>query len=751
MKHLRYLWAIGFLMLGVVSLGIGTAKLLTGLPHGLRNGYYNSLVPDGTPVFEQRDASFALDYAKTHLKTSYSARWEGALYIPQSGSYEFSLGSDDGSILYIGEQTVIYNWRIQTFTRQNGVILLQKGVVPFRVDFMQNSGAANLSVSWKMPGKAKFSPLPSTYLFAEIPTPQALQRDRVLVPLWHLLLGMWGAFLAFTLGWGAFHRHAVSMAVKRSWLGGHAWRIWSDLNRRLAHLIFLIDWRFSRQRCPWLYKRLFVSAAHLAMIFTVSLLVVYNHLGERSVIGADEAIHTRVANTIANTGNWYQLEYRGKPYAQKPPLKIWLSALTFRFIGNSEFWVRFWDATFALATAFIIYFLGRTAAHAAAGLMGALILLLCENYLYIHCARTGVQDSAMIFFLTSALALFWTRERSPIHYYFAGLAMGCCSLTKGGMGIAALMILSAFLLLSRQFHEFRRKEWYIMAAISLVIPACWFLPNMLLIRGYTEQALTANIIGRITGSRHSDFAGKPWYYYFSVLSAYYSPWVWFTPAAIIWGAVHAFRRRFLLFLMIWIIVIFGGFSAASLKLNWYINPVYPPLALLLGYWLHETCRWLRAGWRQEFPALFLAAIGGIGVVFIAAFFPIYQESSRPRERYPIQEFVTYLEQLPQESYQVVLFALNENDDITDQEHYYLNRIRSQIVTIETLQALEQRIKNDARRTFVITVEQIALTHPLFQHSAIRYPLPAQGQGTHKVVFPYNHPPDHEFPLEERRS
>ncbi len=750
MKSSRFVWVASIIAFCVASLGIGAAHFFWGLPRGLHSSYYQNMVPDGPCVFKERTQSFALDYAKEHLKTNYSIRWEGALFIPESGRYEFSLGSDDGSILYIGEQTVIYNWGIQTFTTQTGSLELQEGVVPFRIDFMQNSGMAALSVSWKIPGKQAFSPLPRTYLLVDIPNPQALYRDRVISILWNILLVCWSMFLVFALAWGGFHRKRLYAAITHSWIGRQSWRFWNTINVGIARMLFSFE-RFGRQICPALYNRPVRLVVHLLIIFVVSLLVLYNNLGARSVIGADEAIHTRVANTIANTGNWYRLEYRGQPYAQKPPLKLWLSALTFRFIGNSEFWVRFWDATFALATIYVIYFLGRTYVHPVAGLLGALIMLLCENYLYIHCARTGVQDSAMIFFLTSALALFWTRERSPWHYYLAGIAMSCCSLTKGGMGVAALMIISIFLLLSKQFHELKRKEWYVMVGISLLLPLCWFLPNTFLVRGYAEQAFTANIIGRITGSRHSDFAGKPWYYYFSVLYAYFSPWVWLTPGAVIWGIVQSFRRQFPLFLVIWISVVFCGFSAASLKLDWYINPIFPPLSLLLGYLLYEACRWLRTGWRRDFPMLFLVATGGICALFIQAFLPIYEQSSMERERYPIQELVTYLERLPQESYQVVLFEVDQDNDITDQEHYYLNRIRSNVIVAEQAQDLEQRLERDKRQTFVIVAEQAASTHSFFQSSDAHFSLLANGQGVHKVVFLYNHIPDSEFPLGELRS
>ncbi len=47
------------------------------------------------------------------------------------------------------------------------------------------------------------------------------------------------------------------------------------------------------------------------------------------------------------------------PYYNKPPLKIWLSALTISLFGDSEFVLRIWDAVFGLLTFIMVYFLGR--------------------------------------------------------------------------------------------------------------------------------------------------------------------------------------------------------------------------------------------------------------------------------------------------------------------------------------------------------------------------------------------------------
>ena len=99
---------------------------------------------------------------------------------------------------------------------------------------------------------------------------------------------------------------------------------------------------------------------------------------------------------------------------------------------------------------------------------------------------------------------------------------------------------------------------------------------------------------------------------------------------------------------------------------------------------------------------------------------------------------------------MVLFGVNAESDITDQEHYYFNRIRLNVMTVEKIEDLELMLERDTRQIFVIAAEATAAAHSLFQVREARYPLPANGRGCNKVVFPFNNIPDEKFSLTQRR-
>ena len=58
-------------------------------------------------------------------KTQYSARWDGELIIPTTGSYTFALNSDDGSMLFIDGNTVVSDNNYQGMNNANGPPLAQ--------------------------------------------------------------------------------------------------------------------------------------------------------------------------------------------------------------------------------------------------------------------------------------------------------------------------------------------------------------------------------------------------------------------------------------------------------------------------------------------------------------------------------------------------------------------------------------------------------------------------------------------------
>jgi hypothetical protein len=79
---------------------------------------------DGFPGVTDRFEWFAIDY-------------QGSMYVPKTGEYQFRLGSDDGSILYLDDMVVLDLNGEHGFQTKEGQAMLQQGDHKFRLSFYQ--------------------------------------------------------------------------------------------------------------------------------------------------------------------------------------------------------------------------------------------------------------------------------------------------------------------------------------------------------------------------------------------------------------------------------------------------------------------------------------------------------------------------------------------------------------------------------------------------------------------------------------
>lgn len=88
----------------------------------------------------------------------FAARFRGVIQIDEPGVWTFELGSDDGSVLYIDDQLVVYDPKEHGFRWREGEISLREGEHTIEVRFWENWGDAGVQVTWQGPS----DPFPET-------------------------------------------------------------------------------------------------------------------------------------------------------------------------------------------------------------------------------------------------------------------------------------------------------------------------------------------------------------------------------------------------------------------------------------------------------------------------------------------------------------------------------------------------------------------------------------------------------------
>jgi beta-glucosidase len=124
----------------------------------LSASFYNNMTLDGTPVATRSDPNVDFNFNSASPQsgvnaTQWSAKWTGTLNPPTTGSYTFSLTSDDGSRLFVNGQQVIDNWRDQGSNTETATVSLTAGQpASIEVDYYQDGGDSLVSLGWQPPG-----------------------------------------------------------------------------------------------------------------------------------------------------------------------------------------------------------------------------------------------------------------------------------------------------------------------------------------------------------------------------------------------------------------------------------------------------------------------------------------------------------------------------------------------------------------------------------------------------------------------
>ncbi|MFK7961563.1 MAG: ThuA domain-containing protein [Phycisphaerales bacterium] len=91
----------------------------------------------------------------------------GWLDITEAGSYTFRLTSDDGSLLVINDQRIIWNRGLHAPRPMDGAVVLRPGLHQLNVLMFEHEGGEMLRLEWRRPGQADFEIVPVSALRTE--------------------------------------------------------------------------------------------------------------------------------------------------------------------------------------------------------------------------------------------------------------------------------------------------------------------------------------------------------------------------------------------------------------------------------------------------------------------------------------------------------------------------------------------------------------------------------------------------------
>jgi hypothetical protein len=347
-------------------------------------------------------------------------------------------------------------------------------------------------------------------------------------------------------------------------------------------------------------------------------------LGRLHLFDWDEINFAEAAREMLVTGDYRRVQIGFQPFAEKPPLFMWVQALSMRIFGVGEFAARLPNPIVGIITLVGIYLLGRRLVDRRFGLWWALAFggSLLPNLYF----RSGIIDPLFNFLIFAGIVALFGFERSRLTgsrwmlLFIAGVSVGLAVLTKGPVGLLlpALAWMAFWIVRRKSSYAMPIVPMFIWVAVAIVVAAPWYVVAAQQESGARGGGFIAAFVARQLELLRTGVAGHtgPWYFHFLVLT------LGCFPASVF--AVSALGRRpgdsptqrdFRLWMILLLVVVLVVFSLVQTKIVHYSSLAYFPITFLAVQALTDVER-------KWWPRFWSLAAGGVGLFWAAVFLAI---------------------------------------------------------------------------------------------------------------------------------
>jgi len=356
------------------------------------------------------------------------------------------------------------------------------------------------------------------------------------------------------------------------------------------------------------------------IIMAVAALLFIPGLGAVHLFDWDEINFAEMAREMVVSGDWLRPQMGFEPFHEKPPLFIWMQALSMKAFGAGEFSARFPNAICGILTLWLLYRIGEQSRGRVFGMLWALAYVgsILPNLYF----RSGIIDPWFNLFIFLGLhALITLMQRDPkrdpkamnarrdSYAWLAGFFLGLAVLTKGPVGVLVpALVLSVYWAWNRFRFVLRWRRIGIIALATALTVSAWALID--LIRNGPEfmVAFFWRQVAMLTteDAGHGGFLG----YHFVVLLIGCFPASVFAVQELLKPTrtddKHENDHRRWMVILFWVVLIL--FSIVKTKIVHYSSLCYFPLTYLAALQLERAWKKRESlGWSRF-------ALGGLGTL-----------------------------------------------------------------------------------------------------------------------------------------
>jgi 4-amino-4-deoxy-L-arabinose transferase-like glycosyltransferase len=310
----------------------------------------------------------------------------------------------------------------------------------------------------------------------------------------------------------------------------------------------------------------------------------------------DESLYAISAWEMVRSGRWIGTTFLGNLdyYNVKPPMNVWLVALSFKVFGANLVSMRIVSTLSACCTVAVLQVWVRRLTEPAVGLLAGVVLATSFAFVYVHAGRSGNTDPLFTLLILLTVISLWAARDRPWRLVWVGPLAAAVFLLKG---MAVLMPLSIVLAVEtwRLVHG-RRREWIpaTCALLLLVIPVgAWVWARWQLDQSrFLARLFFYDFVGGSFTALEGHEGGL--LYYADVLTKYHYDWL--LAGAVAWLLFPApwseLRHRLRwpsrvpetgIILSAWVTMTLLIPTLMQTKNSWYLQPFYPACAFGIAW------------------------------------------------------------------------------------------------------------------------------------------------------------------------
>lgn len=368
-----------------------------------------------------------------------------------------------------------------------------------------------------------------------------------------------------------------------------------------------------------MFKLLNTDIKAYAFIFIAAGLLYIPFIGNMPLFDWDEVNFAECAREMLASNNYSEVQLYFHPFWEKPPLFIWLQAISMNVFGVNEFAARFPNALCGVITLMVLYKTGKELNDRKFALTW--VFVYASTLLPHVFFKSGIIDPWFNLFIYVAVYYLIQHTNNPVGKFgyktaiISGFFLGLALLTKGPAALILVSLtITVFFVLGRlkKISSFKFMAAFFLA--FLITGLSWFAVMYLKGNGQVIKEFIDYQI-RLFNTEDSDHGG-PFIYHFVVLLLGCFPSSLFLILAHKKSAsdtpyqMHCKRWMMSLF---WVVLIL--FSIVQTKIVHYSSLCYFPLTYLATYAIQKLFA-AQYNWKKVFHLFFVVISSLLGLVFL---------------------------------------------------------------------------------------------------------------------------------------